>query len=291
MRTRIHVLLHRHVHIHICMYTYMYMFTYMHLNLHCGRDGRLHSEYSRIRSSMLAYARVRSSILEYARVCSSMLEHARVRSSMLEYVRVFFCGYADRPLVEITLAAAEARPLHGPARSPQGSALQAPVTGGRGWLWSCGILCIAIGIVTGGFSFSMKPDGDQLAKAGPQQSDRCMELYALQWVADGSNQKLFDATACFESFLFPAVHVFCWWRHRPDSGLLGVRIGEAANPGPGAASATASRGREQMTQDALQTIIQLLLSMITVLAGENPAIKSQLAGIQTLMKKYDGRVC
>ena len=43
-----------------------------------------------------------------------------------------------------------------------------------------------------------------------------------------------------------------------------------------------------MTQDALQTIIQLLLSMITVLAGENPAIKSQLAGIQTLMKNMTG---
>ena len=54
----------------------------------CGCDGRLHFEYSRIRSSTLEYARVRSSTLEYARVRSSTLEYARVRSSTLEYARV-----------------------------------------------------------------------------------------------------------------------------------------------------------------------------------------------------------
>ena len=50
---------------------------------HCGRDGRLHSEYSLIRSSTLEYARVRWSMLECARVRSSMLEY----SSTLEYAR------------------------------------------------------------------------------------------------------------------------------------------------------------------------------------------------------------
>ena len=55
---------------------------------HCGCDGRLHFEYSRIRSSTLEYARVRSSTLEYARVRSSTHEYARVRSSTLEYARV-----------------------------------------------------------------------------------------------------------------------------------------------------------------------------------------------------------
>ena len=212
-------------------------------------------------------------------------------------------GYADRPL-EISLAAAEARLLHGPAKCPLGLALQAPVKGGRGGLWSCGILLIVIGIVTGRFSFSMKPDGDQLAKAGPEhltpaqvgQSDRCMELYVMQLVAAGSNQNPFEATACLEilwcvsarAFLSSAVIVFCRWRRRPHSGLLGVRIGEAANPGPDAASATANRRREQMTQEALQTIIQLLLSMVAVLAGDNPATKSQLAGIQNLMTNMTG---
>ena len=57
-------------------------------DLHCGRDGRLHFEYSRIRSSTLEYARVRSSTLEYARVRTSTLEYARVRTSTLEYARV-----------------------------------------------------------------------------------------------------------------------------------------------------------------------------------------------------------
>eukprot|EP00439_Symbiodinium_sp_Y106_P024762 s1421_g3.t1 len=57
-------------------------------NFHCGRDGRLHFEYSRMRSSTLEYARVRSSTLEYARVRSSTHEYARVRSSTLEYARV-----------------------------------------------------------------------------------------------------------------------------------------------------------------------------------------------------------
>ena len=56
--------------------------------LHCGRDGRLHADYSRIRSSIRAYARACSSTLEYARVCWSMLEYVRVRSSMLEYAQV-----------------------------------------------------------------------------------------------------------------------------------------------------------------------------------------------------------
>ena len=214
MRARIHVLLHRHMHIHICMYTYMYMFTYMHLNLHCGRDGRLHSEYSRIRSSMLAYARVRSSMLEYARVCSSMPEHARVRWSMLEYIRVFFCGYADRPGGDhlgsrggpsAPRAREESARLGASGASERRQRLAMELWDSLYCDWRCDWRVF-------------KPDGDQLAKAGPQQSDRCMELYALQWVADGSNQKLFDATACFESFrcmnvrafLFPAVHVFCW---------------------------------------------------------------------------------
>ena len=43
-----------------------------------------------------------------------------------------------------------------------------------------------------------------------------------------------------------------------------------------------------MTQEALQTIIQLLLSMVAVLAGDNPATKSQLAGIQNLMTNMTG---
>ena len=60
----------------------------MYVYFHCGCDGRLHFEYSRIRSSTLEYARVRSSTLEYARVRTSMLEYARVRSSTLEYARV-----------------------------------------------------------------------------------------------------------------------------------------------------------------------------------------------------------
>ena len=59
---------------------------------HCGCDGRLHFEYSRIRSSTLEYARVRTSMLEYARVRSSTHEYARVRSSTLEYAaRVRTC--------------------------------------------------------------------------------------------------------------------------------------------------------------------------------------------------------
>ena len=62
--------------------------TYSTSNFHCGCDGRLHFEYSRIRSSTLEYARVRSSTLEYARVRTSMLEYTRVRSSTLEYARV-----------------------------------------------------------------------------------------------------------------------------------------------------------------------------------------------------------
>ncbi|CAE7618135.1 unnamed protein product [Symbiodinium sp. CCMP2592] len=150
----------------------------------------------------------------------------------------------------------------------------------------------------------MKQDGDQLATAGPEhstplqvgKSDRCMELHVMHRVAAGSNQNLFEATASLENmrcvsaraFLFPAVNVFCWWRRRPHSGLLGIRIGEAANPGPGAASATANRRREHMTQEALQTIIQLLVAMVAVLAGDNPAIKSQLAGIRNLMTNMSG---
>ena len=57
-------------------------------NFHCGCDGRLHFEYSRVRSSTLEYARGRSSTLEYARVRSSTHEYARVRSSTFEYARV-----------------------------------------------------------------------------------------------------------------------------------------------------------------------------------------------------------
>ncbi|CAE7741665.1 mrkA [Symbiodinium sp. CCMP2592] len=128
------------------------------------------------------------------------------------------------------------------------------------------------------------------------QGDRCLRLYVMRWVTAGSNQNQLEATASLESFqcvyvralLFYSVAGFSWWRRRPHSSLLGVRIGEAANPGPGAASATANKRREQMTQDALQTIIQLLLSMVAVLAGDNPAIKSQLAGIQNLMATMTG---
>ena len=147
----------------------------------------------------------------------------------------------------------------------------------------------------------MRPE---LAQAGQEhspplqvgQGDRCLKLYVMRWVTAGSNQTQFEATASLESFqcvfvrasLFFPVAGFSWWRRRPHSSLLGVRIGEAANPGPGAATATANKRREQMTQDALQTIIQLLLSMIAVLAGDNPAIKSQLSGIQNLMATMTG---
>ena len=43
--------------------------------LHGGLHGRLHSEYSLMRSSTLEDARVRSSTLEYARVLPSTTKH------------------------------------------------------------------------------------------------------------------------------------------------------------------------------------------------------------------------
>ena len=68
------------------------------ITLHCGRAGRLHSEYSLIRSSTPEYARVRWSMLEHASARSSRLEYARVRSSMLQYsraplTRLKLCSY------------------------------------------------------------------------------------------------------------------------------------------------------------------------------------------------------
>ena len=112
-----------------------------------------------------------SSLLLDVLVATSWYIYSFPYRSYGSLLRQCFGGYADRPL-EITLAAAEARPLHGPAKNPPGLALQAPVKAMELWGsfscdWHCDswVFLFHEAIVTGGLSFSMKPAGD-----------RCMEL-------------------------------------------------------------------------------------------------------------------
>ncbi|CAE7220717.1 unnamed protein product [Symbiodinium sp. CCMP2592] len=221
---------------------------------------------------------------------------ARSSSMLVLWDDEYFRGNADRPL-DKSLAAAEARcALHGPAKCLQGEALRAPQNGGRCWLWSCGLLFLGMFfnvMLTGWLSICMRPEGDQLAKAGQEhspplqvgQGDRCLRLYVMRWVAAGSNQNQLEATASLESFQCvysldspggDADRTQACWVSASAKLLIQDRVQHRRQQ------------TEQMTQDALQTIIQLLLSMVAVLAGDNPAIKSQLSGIQNLMATMIG---
>ena len=70
------------------------------------------------------------------------------------------------------------------------------------------------------------------------------------------------------------------WRQ----GLRGVRVGEASHPGPGGgAAATEHRRQEHRMQQALVSIIELLMTVVASLAGENHPVKQQMAGISGLL--------
>ena len=70
------------------------------------------------------------------------------------------------------------------------------------------------------------------------------------------------------------------WRQ----GLRGVRVGEASHPGPGGgAAATANRREEKKVHTALVSIIELLLSIVAGLAGDDHPAKHQVAGIKSLL--------
>ena len=70
------------------------------------------------------------------------------------------------------------------------------------------------------------------------------------------------------------------WRH----GLRGVRVGEAAHPGPGGgAAATEHRRQENQMQQALVSIIELLMSVVASLAGSDHPVQKQMAGITGLL--------
>ncbi|CAE7337186.1 unnamed protein product [Symbiodinium natans] len=71
-------------------------------------------------------------------------------------------------------------------------------------------------------------------------------------------------------------------RPRWRAGLLGVRVGEAANPGP-AATATEHKRRERKTQGALIAIIELLCTILRQFAGEDPSVSMQIAGVSALL--------
>ena len=70
------------------------------------------------------------------------------------------------------------------------------------------------------------------------------------------------------------------WRQ----GLRGVRVGEASHPGPGGgAAATEHRRQEHQMQQALVSIIKLLMSVVASLAGDDNPVKQQMAGVRHLL--------
>ena len=77
---------------------------------------------------------------------------------------------------------------------------------------------------------------------------------------------------------------WCCLRPRWRRGLLGVRVGEASHPGPGGgAAATEHRRQEYQMQQALVSIIELLMSVVASLAGEDNPVKQQMAGVRSLL--------
>ena len=77
-----------------------------------------------------------------------------------------------------------------------------------------------------------------------------------------------------------------WFCLKPGwrQGLRGVRVGEASHPGPGGgAAATEHRRQEHQMQQALVSIIELLMSVVASLAGDDNPVKQQMAGIRGLL--------